>query len=124
MGWSALGKKLVRVENFLNEPHRFTSSPATDDERALALAKTRLEAVAARQRDLLNVISETAEIDSANDLRAQRDIIPYEHDMSGAYTPPFTPIAMAQAVADARKLMVKSEAEAQPAILPIITACR
>jgi hypothetical protein len=121
---SALAKNIVKVEAFLNDPNSFASNPTTDDERALALAKSRLEAVAARQRASLNVLSATAEMNDANDLRSQRDIIPYEHDMSGPQTPAFTPMSMPEALAVDKKLTQETEVDVAPAVLPIVAACR
>jgi hypothetical protein len=121
---SAVAKNLTVVEHFLSDTRGFKSDPAGDDERALALAKSRLEAVVAAQRGSLNVLSEMAEVNSANDLRAQRDIIPYEHDMSGPQTPPFTPISMPGALAQTDKLTQQAEDDVNPAMRPIVAACR
>lgn len=120
---SDLAKNLVKIEAFLADAHAFPKDPSTEDERMLALAKSSLEAVASRQRATLNVLSATAEINSANDVRAQRDIIPYEHDMSGPQTPPFTPISMPDALATDIKLTQASEVQVTPVVRPIVAIC-
>ncbi|HLY02040.1 MAG TPA: hypothetical protein VKR56_06020 [Candidatus Cybelea sp.] len=121
---SGLARNLGKIEALLNDAGSFQTDPTDDDGRMLSAAKARLEAVAARQRVSLNVLSATAEINSANDLRAQRDIIPYEHDMSGAQTPAFTPITLPDALAAARKATGESELDVAPAMVPIAEACR
>lgn len=119
-----LAKNLDKVEAFLDDPHRFLDNPTSDDERALALAKSRLGAVVARQRTSLNILSATAEINAANDLRSRRDVIPYEHCMTCTQTPPFTPISAPGALAAATNQTQQTETGVAPAVLPIVAACR
>jgi hypothetical protein len=120
----SLAKNLDKVEAFLDDPHSFPDSPTSDDERALALAKSRLEAVVARQRASLNIISATAEMNAGNDLRSRRDVIPYEHCMTCTQTPPFTPISAPRALAAATNQTQQTENGVAPAVLPIVAACR
>lgn len=118
-----LAHNLVKLEVLLDDPHAFPSDPVNNDERVLMLAKSRLEAVVARQREALNVLSANVEVNAANDLRSHRDIIPYEHDMTGAMTPAFTPISMPDALAKAKDRTRVSEADIAPAMQPIVAAC-
>jgi hypothetical protein len=119
-----LAKNIERIEALLDDPHLFPATPKSDDERALVLAQSRLEAVADRQRASLNVLSATAEINDANDLRSRRDVIPYEHCMSCAQTRPFTPISMPDSLAATRKLTEQTETDVAPAVDPIVDACK
>ena len=122
--YNSLAKNLDKVEAFLNDPHSFAVSPTSDDERALALAKSRLEAVVARQRASLNILSATAETNAANDLKSRRDAIPYEHCMTCAQTPAFTPLSAPRSLAAATNQTQQSETGVAPAVLPIVAACR
>ncbi len=119
-----LAKNLDKIAGFLNDPHAFTGTPKSDDERALALAESRLEAVVVRQRASLNILSATAEMNSANDLKSRRDVIPYDHCMTCAQTPAFTSISMPHALAAARNLTEQTETAVAPAVFPIVAACK
>jgi len=119
-----LAKNLDKVQTFLDDPHSFPDSPTSDDERALTLAKLRLEAVVARQRTSLNILSATAEMNAANDLKSRRDVIPYEHCMTCSQTPPFTPISAPSTLAAATNQTQQTETGVAPAVLPIVAACR
>jgi hypothetical protein len=119
-----LARNIVKIDNLLADPERFPNDPTTSDDQELALARSRLGAVVARQRRELNILSATAEIDSANDLKSRRDIIPYEHDMSSRNTPAFTPVSMPEALEQDVNLKHATEAAVDPAILPIVAACR
>lgn len=119
-----LAKNLAKVEAFLDDSHSFSTTPTSDDERALALAKSRLEAVVARQRASLNILSGITETNAANDLKSRRDVIPYEHCMSCSQTTPSTPISAPGALASAASLTQQAEADVAPAVSPIVAACR
>lgn len=119
----SLATNLEKVEAFLDDPH-IPGTPTNDDERALALAKSRIEAVVARQREELNIISEVTEMNAANDLKSRRDVIPYEHCMSCSQTPSFTPISAPNTLAAATNQTQQTETEVAPAVLPIVAACR
>ena len=119
-----LAKNLDTVEALLDDPHSFSATPSNDDERALALAKSRIEAVVARQRASLNILSATEETNAANDLRSRRDVIPYEHCMSCSQTQPYTPISAPDSLAAATNLTQQTETDVAPAVLPIVAACR
>jgi hypothetical protein len=119
-----LAKNIETIEALLADPHAFPATPKNDDERALVLAESRLEAVIARQRESLNVLSGTAESNDANDLKSRRDVIPYEHCMSCSQTQPSTPISMPSSLAATRKLTEQAEDGVAPAVLPIVAACK
>jgi hypothetical protein len=119
-----LAKNLGQIEVLLDDPHVFSITPKSDDERALALAQSRLEAVVARQRASLNILSGTAETNDANDLKSRRDVIPYEHCMTCAQTPAFIHISVPESLAAARELTEHAEDDVAPAVLPIVAACR
>lgn len=119
-----LAKNLDTVEALLNDPHLFPSIPTSDDERALVLAKSRLEAVVSAQRASLNVLSAIAETNAANDLKSRRDVIPYEHCMSCSQTQPYVPTSAPHALAESTKVTQQTESDVAPAILPIAQACR
>lgn len=69
----ALAENLERVEALLADPTRFPDDPSTDDERALAAAKQRLEAVASEQRRALQILSGTLDANEMADIAAQCD---------------------------------------------------
>ena len=69
----ALAKNLDRIEVLLNDTSIFPNYAGTDDEHVLALAKSRLEAVAAGQRNVLNILSETLQSNETNDLISKCD---------------------------------------------------
>jgi hypothetical protein len=119
-----LAKNLDKVEAFLNDPQTFPGTPTSDDQRALAQAKSRLEDVVARQRASLNILSATGETNAANDLKSRRDVIPYEHCMTCSQTSPYTPISAPDSLAAATNQTQQTEAGVSPAILPIVAACR
>ena len=119
-----LAKNIEKIEAFLADPHAFTGTPKSDDERALALAESRLEAVVAQQRASLNILSGTAETNAANDLKSRRDVIPYDHCMTCAQTTPYTPMSVPESLAAARKVTEQTETSVAPAVLPIVDACR
>jgi hypothetical protein len=119
-----LAKNLDNVEALLDDPHSFSSAPMSDDERALALARSRLEAAVARQRASLNLLSGTAETNAANDLRSRRDVIPYEHCGSCSQTPTFSAISAPESLAAAMNLTQQTESDAAMAVVPIVAACK
>ena len=119
-----LAKSLGRVDELLQDPHVFPSAPKSDDERALVLAKSSIEAVIAQQRASLNILSGTEETNAVNDLKSRRDVIPYEHCMTCGQTPSFTPISAPNSLAAVRTQTQQTESGVAPAILPIATACR
>jgi hypothetical protein len=119
-----LAKNLVKVETLLGDPHAFPGTPKSDDERALALAESRLEAVVEWQRASLNILSGTAETNDANDLKSRRDVIPYEHCMTCSQTPALHSVSSPESLAAARKLTEQTENDVAPAVLPIVAACR
>jgi hypothetical protein len=118
-----LAQNIEKIEALLDDRHAFPA-PKSDDERALALAESRLEAVVAQQRASLNILSTTAETNDANDLKSRRDVIPYEHCMTCSQTPAHTPISMPDTLAAARKLTGQTENDVAAAVLPIVAACR
>jgi hypothetical protein len=119
-----LAKNLDTVEALLSDPHRFPEAPTNEDDRALALAKSRLEAVVARQRTSLNIISGTAETNAVGDLKSRRDVIPYEHCGSCSQTKPYTPMSAPDALASATNQTEQTETGVAPALAPIVEACR
>jgi hypothetical protein len=119
-----LAKNLDKVERFLDDPRTFPGTPTSDDQRALALAKSRLEDVVTRQRASLNILSGTAETNAANDLKSRRDVIPYDHCMTCSQTSPYTPVSAPASLAAATNLMQQAETGVTPAVLPIVAACR
>jgi hypothetical protein len=119
-----LAKNLDKVEALLDDPQIFAGTPTSDDQRALAQAKSRLEDVVARQRASLNILSATGETNAANDLKSRRDVIPYEHCMTCSQTSPYTPISAPDSLAAATNQTQQTEAGVAPAILPIVAACR
>jgi hypothetical protein len=121
---SELGSNLAKIEALLDDPKAFSNKPASDDELALARARSRLQEVVARQQASLNVLSMTADTNSSDDLRAQRDIIPYEHDMSGPQTPAYVPMSLPDALALTKQLTQDSETRVMPAVAPIADACK
>ncbi len=120
----SLAKNLEKIAALLDDPHSFPGTPASDDDRALALARLTLQAVAARQRASLNILSGIGETNAANDLKSRRDVIPYDHCMTCSQTVPFTPISAPRTLADASNLTRQSETSVTPAISPIVAECR
>ncbi|HEX4014838.1 MAG TPA: hypothetical protein VHX17_13255 [Candidatus Cybelea sp.] len=119
-----LEKNLEKIQALLDDPHSFSATPASDDDRVLALARASLQAVVARQRASLNILSGVAETNAANDLKSRRDIIPYDYCTTCSQTVPFTPIGAPRTLADATGLTRRSEAGVAPAVSPIGAECR
>jgi hypothetical protein len=69
----ALAQNLTRVENLLNDARRFPAQPSNDDERALQLARARLQAVADEQSRALRIMSGTMDADEMWDLESRCD---------------------------------------------------
>ncbi len=119
-----LAKNLEKVETLLDDMPVVSGTAATDDQRALALARARLQDVVARQRASLNILSGTAETNAVNDLKSRRDVIPYEHCMTCSQTTPYAAISAPESLAAAAHLTQQSETAVTPAVLPIVDACR
>jgi hypothetical protein len=119
-----LAQNLNRIETLLDDPHAFPSVPANDSERQLLIARARLQDVVLNQQALLNVLSGNEASNSANDLRSQKDTIPYDHDMSSAQTPRYTFTTAPEALAHERELTQQSETYVTPAVQPLVAACR
>jgi len=119
---AAVAKNLIKVESLLNDPRVFPANPLTEDQKALAQVKGRLEAVVAGQQASLNILSGTAQSDEANDLRSQRDLVP--DDASGSQTPVYIPVTAPAALAKAVQATQQTEIGVAPTVLPIVAACR
>lgn len=66
-----VAKNIIRIDTVLADPRLNHNS--TDDERNMTIVKTRLEAVLAKQKDDLNLISGTVESHAAEQLRGADD---------------------------------------------------
>jgi hypothetical protein len=120
----AIARNLEKIEALLDDPKSFPSNPASANEQQLLLVRSLLGKVVAEQRASLNVLSGTQATNAANDLRSQRDTIPYEHDMSGPETPHYTFTSRPEALSNERQLTQQAEADVTPAVLPLVAACR
>lgn len=70
---TAMAANLAKVDALLADQHVFAPKESTDDERALNVAKGRLEAVVSEQRRLLDVLGATLGSNEAADLGSKCD---------------------------------------------------
>lgn len=109
----ALTGNLTRIESLLNDQSIFAERPATDDQRALDLARARLQAVADRQRRILNILATTLQTNQTNDLLSKCDPVDCP---SGGPTP--ARLSLPKALASE----VQSEQEVENDVAPVIVA--
>lgn len=114
----ALSKNLQRVEAVLNDPAAFPSQAKTDDEEALGKVKNKLEAVAANQRQILNILSETVESNKGNDLLSKCDPV----DCPGGGSTP-SRLSLIRALATAAQDELQVELAVTPAVVAVVQRC-
>ncbi|MGC2651988.1 MAG: hypothetical protein WA304_14425 [Candidatus Cybelea sp.] len=114
----ALTKNLGRVEALLNDPLIFPNYAGTDDEHMLDLAKSRLEAVAAGQWNILNILSETLQSNETNDLISKCDPVDCP---SGGVAP--VRLSLPRALTLGIRSEQHVEGDVAPAIVALIQRC-
>jgi hypothetical protein len=119
---NAMAQNIGRIETLLTDAQRFPSVPTNDDQRALGLAKTRLEAVLTQQRVSLNILSRTVETNELLDLQSRCN--PIDPSCNSPTGPGPNRVAMPKALAIGQMLTQQTENNVTPAILPIAAACR
>ncbi len=115
----ALAKNLDRIDALLNDTQHFSSRPVSDDQQSLALARVRLQAVAAEQRRVLNMLSSTVETNELYDLASKCD--PYDCPAGG---PTPTRVALSRALAAEMQVEQNAEGQVAPAIIDVVNRCR
>lgn len=114
----ALTNNLRRIEALLNDAATFPERAATEDERALTVAKLRLETVAEHQRNILNLLATTLQTNQATDLMSKCDPVDCP---AGGRTPQrlSLPKALANEVDSERQV----ENDVAPAIVALLQRC-
>jgi len=114
----ALTNNLSRIDSLLNDPSVFPESAASDDQRALDLAKTRLEAVVTGQRNILNILATTLQTNQANDLLSKCDPIDCP---AGGSVP--DRLSLPKALATEVQSEQEGEDDVTPAIVALVQSC-
>lgn len=114
----ALSDNLRKVDALLDDSAVFPQQAKNDDERALDLAKARLEAVAVGQRSILNILATTSQSNEANDLRSKCDPVDCP---SGGSTP--ARLSLPKALATAIGVEQTVENAVTPAIVALVQQC-
>lgn len=114
-----LAENLDKIDALLSEAQAFPDASASTDERKLLQAKSRLEAVAERQREALNLLSGTAETNELLDLQSRRNPV------DASFHPPIAQrVSSPETMQSSRTLLQRSEEAVTPALLPVIAVCR
>lgn len=113
-----LSENLDRIDALLGNPRAFPDRPVTADQQALAIARERLEDVAAGQRRALNLLWATSASNATMDLASQCD--PVDCPSGGP-----TAIRVSLPKQLALEIQAEQEAETQvtPAIMAVIDRC-
>ncbi len=114
----ALTNNLNKVDGLLNDPAIFPDRTATEDQRALDLAKSRLEAVAVGQRKILNILATTLQTNQANDLLSKCDPVDCP---TGGPTP--ARLSLPKALALEVKSEQQVESDVTPAVVALVQRC-
>jgi hypothetical protein len=114
----ALTNNLKKIDSLLNDPAIFPDRATTDDQRALDLAKARLEAVAVGQHKILNILATTLQTNQTNDLLSKCDPVDCP---TGGPTPErlSLPKALASEVTSEQQV----ESDVTPAVVALVQRC-
>ena len=117
-----LAHNLDRLESLLKDAQRFPADPQGDGEKDLALVKSRLEAVIAKQRVALDILSETYDSNELADLLSVGSPIQLiSSDTRGRTAARLT---MPEYLQLARQQTAQRENDVMPAVSPIVAACK
>jgi hypothetical protein len=119
---NGLAQNIDKIETLLADPHRFPIQPTNDEQRELALAKSRLEAVVVQQRASLNILSGIVETNEFLDLQSRCN--PADSSCGRAASAGPARISMPEVIVIRQKLTRQAEDNVAPAVLPIVAACR
>ena len=114
----AITSNLAKIDGLLTDGSIFPDRATSEDQRALDLAKARLETVAAGQRRILNILATTSNTNQANDLVSKCDPVDCP---SGGPTP--NRIALPKALASAIQLEQQAENDVAPAVVALLQRC-
>lgn len=120
---SELVHNLARIDGLLRDPKLFPEHPKNDDQRTVDRARSQLEAVAARQRVELNILSGTAYSNEANDLK-WKVVTGATIKQQLGLTPLPVRMSFPDALAAEQFLTHRVEKVAARAVSPITTSCR
>jgi hypothetical protein len=118
----SLAVNLGHLESLLADAQRFPADPKTDGEKDLALLKSRLEAVIAKQKVALDILSQTYDSNELADLLSVGSPIQLISSDSRGHTA--TRLTMPEYLQLARKVTALKEDDVTPAIEPIVAACK
>jgi hypothetical protein len=117
----SLAVNLGRLESLLADAQRFPADPKSDGEKDIALLKSRLEAVIAKQKVALDILSQNYDSNELADLLSMGSPVRDAGSFGGSTAVRLT---MPEYLQLARQQTAARETDVTPAILPIVAACK
>jgi hypothetical protein len=118
----SLALNLARLETLLGDAQRFPADPKGDGEQNLQVVKSRLEAVVAKQRVALDILSETYDSNELADLLAVGS--PFKLIATDSKGRGGVRLTMPEYLQLARQQTALTENDVGPAVVPVAAACR